>query len=77
MIPWLLLHWHRFRAWRHTRFALRHYGEARRQQTLGHRHHDLATDHGAAADSIRPPREWALRLWQRGEHTDLHPPPGA
>ncbi|GEP09854.1 hypothetical protein [Methylobacterium gnaphalii] len=22
-------------------------------------------------------REWDPRLWQRGEHTDLHPPPGA
>lgn len=22
-------------------------------------------------------REWDPRLWQRGQHTDLHPPPGA
>ena len=21
-------------------------------------------------------REWNPRLWQRGQHTDLHPPPG-
>ena len=22
-------------------------------------------------------REWDPRLWSRGQHTDLHPPPGA
>ena len=22
-------------------------------------------------------REWDPRLWDRGQHTDLHPPPGA
>ena len=22
-------------------------------------------------------REWERRLWARGQHTDLHPPPGA
>ena len=22
-------------------------------------------------------REWDPRLWERGQHTDLHPPPGA
>ena len=22
-------------------------------------------------------REWDPRLWKRGQHTDLHPPPGA
>ena len=22
-------------------------------------------------------REWDRRLWERGQHTDLHPPPGA
>lgn len=22
-------------------------------------------------------REWNPRLWDRGQHTDLHPPPGA
>jgi hypothetical protein len=28
-------------------------------------------------ESIWRPREWLPRLWSRGQHTDLHPPPGA
>lgn len=28
-------------------------------------------------ESIWRPREWLWRLWSRGQHTDLHPPPGA
>ena len=38
---------------------------------------DDADRHGAAADAICPPAEWDQRLWSRGQHTDLHPPPGA
>lgn len=31
----------------------------------------------AMPESIWRPREWAHRLWARGQHTDLRPPPGA
>lgn len=31
----------------------------------------------AMPESVRRPREWLFRLWSRGGHSDLHPPPGA
>lgn len=31
----------------------------------------------AAAACEERAREWDPRLWERGQHTDLHPPPGA
>lgn len=31
----------------------------------------------AAARCEECAREWDPRLWQRGQHTDPHPPPGA
>ncbi|WP_267355703.1 MULTISPECIES: glycogen synthase [unclassified Methylobacterium] len=73
----LAFHWHRFLEW----FAHRdiEWANARIRGLRDWRDRRVgdADRHGAAADAICPPTEWDRRLWSRGQHTDLHPPPGA
>ena len=73
----LAFHWHRFREWVDDLGAARAFARVRRDHALARRLFASARRHGAAADAICPPAEWDRRLWSRGQHTDLHPPPGA